>query len=182
MPPARLSLHGQTTRSYFQPAWRPLIALLAVTVAGCGYHHQELFPTQVRTISVPIFQNRTFYQGVEFDLTEALIKEIQLRTPYKVVPPELADTVLLGAVVAVDQRLLSVTRRGGLPQEMEARITVDFEWKNARDATILADRKGFGAIGRYIPAKPVGETFATAQHQAVQQLAGDIVSAMRADW
>ena len=42
---------------------------------GCGYSHVPLFPQEYRTVSVPILENRTAYRDVEFDLTEALIKE-----------------------------------------------------------------------------------------------------------
>ena len=55
----------------------------------------------MRTVSVPIFDNQSFYQDVEFDLTEALVKEIELRTPYKVTGADRADTILQGEIVSV---------------------------------------------------------------------------------
>ncbi len=162
----------------------PLLALtLAMfTLAGCGYSHKELFPKDVRTVAVPIFENRTFYQGVEFDLTEALIKEIERRTPYKVVAEDRADTILRGRVVAVEQRRLSQTRLGGLPEEVEARVVVDFTWTTVGTGQTIRDRQGFAAVGRYIPARPLGEPFEVAQHEAVATMARDIVSTLRSDW
>ncbi len=167
-------------------AWVPpqvaAIALLVGTLAGCGYESHELFPQDVHTIAVPIFQNRTFYRGVEFDLTEALVKQIELRTPYKVTDPGRADTIIQGAVVRVDQRRLSRRAQGGVPQELEVEITVDFEWRNQTTSEVLRQRRGYTAVGRYVPTDPVAEPFEVAQHAAAQRLAEDIVSILAADW
>ncbi len=159
-----------------------LLFVLLVLLPGCGYTQKELFSTEYRSVAVPIFANRTFYRGAEFDLTEALIKEIELRTPYKVVAEAGSDTVLEGTITSVQQRTLSWSRDEGLPQELEVRIEVDFAWKNSRNGQMIKDRKGFAAVGRYIPSTPVGERYSAAQHAAVQKLATDIVSAMQAGW
>lgn len=149
---------------------------------GCGYTHKELFPDHVATVTVPIFGNRSFYQGMAFDLTEALVKEIELRTPYKVTAEDDADTILTGTIVSVRQDRLSRHRAGDVPQELEMRITVDFEWKNLRTGRTLRQRRGYTAVGRYIPVRPIREPSGVAQHAAVQRLARNIVSVMASDW
>lgn len=160
------------------------LMLLALTVGqvGCGYSSKELFPTEVRTVAVPIFENRTFYRGVEFELAEAMVKQIESRTPYKVVAPGTAQTILEGTITHIDQEQLSRRRPGGLPQELELTVTVDFVWKDLGKGGVLKDRRGFQAVGRYIPTAGIGEPFETAQHDAVERLARDIVSTMRTDW
>lgn len=153
------------------------------TLTGCGYSQEELYPTEVQSVNVPIFENKTFYRDVEFDLNEAIVKEIELRTPYKVVSHEAeADTKLTGSIVEVHQSQRSRRRPGGLPQEMEVTVVVDFEWRNLRNQSIMRERRGFPAVGSYIPTAELGEPFEVAQHQAVQRMATDIVSTMRADW
>lgn len=157
-------------------------ALLAcLLLVGCGYTHRETFPEQYRTVAVPIFENRTFYRHVETDLSEALAKEIERRTPYKVVPMGEADTVLQGAIVAVEQTQLSRRPRGGVPEEMELAMTVNFEWRD-RDGELLRSRAGFEAIGHHVPARPVSEPMETARHTTAQRMAEAIVSTMRGDW
>lgn len=152
----------------------------ALMLLGCGYSTRSLYPSHIRTVAVPIFENRSFYRGLEFDLTEALIKEIELRTPYKVTLPPQADTILQGTIVRVDQRLLSSTRHGALPQELELEAVVNFHWKDARTGRVLCERRDLVAVGRYVPVRAVGETYSTAQHQLVQDLAGRIVGALAA--
>lgn len=173
------------TKPLFPRTIRPIGLMLTILAAGlltaCGYQHKELFSKAYRTVSVTI-DNRTFYRGVEFDLTEALVKEIELRTPYKVTLADRADTHLSGTVANVMQRTLSHTQDGGLPQEMEIQISVDVNWKDARSGKLLRQRLGLVTVGRYVPTRPVADTFSDAQHTAVANMASEIVSAMREDW
>jgi hypothetical protein len=160
-------------------AWLVLLmAMLCLT--GCGYSHKTLYPADVNSVRVDIFNNRTFYRGMEFDLTEALIKEIELRTPYKAISTDGADTVLEGTIVNVSQHLLSRRRRGGLPQEMEIQLMVDFTWRNIRTGQILADRKGFVVVGRYL--SPLGESLPVGQQEVAQKMAVQIVSSLAEPW
>ena len=158
------------------------IAVLLLFLAGCGYSQKEIFPEQYQTVAVPIFENRTFYRHVENDLTEALIKQIEDRTPYKVVAPGAADTILQGTITGVEQRQLARRPDGGVPEELEVAVTVNFEWKDLASGETLVSRRGFEAIGRYVPARPVGEQYATAQHTAVKRMAEDMVSTLAAEW
>lgn len=160
------------------------LMLLTLTLGqlGCGYSSKELFPTEVHTVAVPIFENRTFYRGIEFELAEAMVKQVESRTPYKVVAPGTAQTILEGTITDIEQTQLSRRRPGGLPQEMEVTVTVDFVWKDLGRGGVIKDRRGFQAVGRYIPTAGIGEPFETAQHDAVERLARDIVSTMRTDW
>lgn len=172
-------------RTHRHAAWGALALLLGcglLGLTGCGYSTTELFPEQYSSVAVPIFDNRTFYRGVEYDLTEAVIKEIQQRTPYRIVASTSADTLLTATVVGLDKTQLSRTPAGGLPQEVEVTLTVDFEWKDQQTGDTLMTRNGFSAVGRYVPAQPIGEPFEVGQHAAVQRLARDLVSAMRGEW
>lgn len=159
-----------------------LLLVLLLPLAGCGYTAKELYPTQYNTIAVPNFENRTFYQGVEFELREALIKEIEQRTPYKVVrTPGAADTVLEGTVVEIESDTVSRTDGGGVPQEVEVTVTIDYVWRDLRTGQTLRGYQGFTAAGQYVPVRAIGEFYQTAQHRAVQRLAEEIVSSMRDD-
>jgi len=175
--------HSPSQHAFPRVARLLLAALLLPTLlAGCGYKHEELFREDVRTVAVHVFENRSFYRGVEFDLAEALTKEVELRTPYKVTDAGGSDTLLEGRITSVRQKQLSRIFEGGVPQEMEVVISVDFVWKELRTGRALRERRGFEAVGRYIPTAPVNEPFEVGQHEAVEQMATEIVSVMRSDW
>ncbi len=162
--------------------WTLMLCLMSLCLGGCGYQQQSLFPEDIKTVAVPIFQNRTFYRGVEFDLTEALIKEIELQTPYKAIKAPSAQTRIEGEIVNIRQNSLSHTREGGLVQEIELQIVVNFAWKHENDGPTICQNNGLVATGRYVVSSPIGEPLELAKHTAVQNLARKIVSAMRADW
>jgi len=163
-----------------------VLVLLAVAwvlaLPGCGYRSTETCPEQYQSVSVPIFENRTFYKGVEFDLAEALTKQLTARTAYRLASPGAADTVLEGTITSIQQVTLSRTEGAGLPEQMEVVVTIDFTWKDLNTGEPIMDRRGFSSLGRYIPDRVVGEGFAVAQHDAADQLARDIVDQMRGDW
>jgi hypothetical protein len=69
-----------------------------------------------------------------------------------------------------------------VPQEMELRLVVNFEWSDARTGRILRSRQGLMAVGRYIPVRKIGQPLELAQHEASQAMAASILAAMRSDW
>lgn len=162
----------------------------ATSLAGCtstgeglfGYSAQELYPDNVRTVAVEIFDNKTFYRDVEFDVTEALIKEIERRTPYKVTNRSTADTLLTGTVQNVQQRVLSRQIDAGIPTEVQVIVSCRFEWKDLRSGKVLRERGSITGTGEHVPTYPVSEPYEVARHTASQELARDIVSVMRRDW
>jgi hypothetical protein len=154
--------------------------------AGCGgddvgYTARELYPADVHTIAVDIFDNRSFQRNAELDLTEALTKEIEVRTPYKVVGRNRADTVMTGTITAIDRRTLSRTFDGGIPQEVQVTVNATFQWKDQRSGKVLR-RRSMQGTGEHVPTRYVSEPYETAQHRAMTELARDIVSAMQRDW
>lgn len=161
---------------------RGLVVVCLLLLTGCGYSTTELYPNEYQTIAVPNFANRSDSRGVEFLLREALIKEIEQRTPYKVVSSTgPADTQLTGAVTRVERRLVSRNRTTGLPQEIETTLTVNFEWRDLTTGRTLRGYTGLASAGQFVPDRAVGEFGADANRLAAQRLAQDIVSRMRSD-
>ena len=129
-----------------------------------------------------MFQNQTQYPRVQIELAEALSKEIEQRTPYKVSDASRAHTAIEGTIRSIDQRQLS-RRDEGVPEELEMTVLVDFQWIDQRTGQTLRDRRGFELIGRYAPTSPIGQPAEFAQHEIAQQLASQIVTTMqRTDW
>ena len=73
-----------------------------------GYTTQPNYDECIKTVYVPIFENKTFRRGLEFDVTRAVIREIEAKTPFKVVDsPNAADTQLCGTIVAFTKNILN---------------------------------------------------------------------------
>ena len=147
-----------------------------------GYSFTRSHDTTVRTVAVPIFQNPTFARGLEIELTDAIIKEIQSKTPWRVAPEGTANTTLSGTLASSRMRRLSTGRDTGMSQELQVELTVDFDWKDARTGKSIVSRKSFTAAEAFVPASPANERVEAGQHAAIQRLARDIVSELRSNW
>jgi hypothetical protein len=163
----------------------PLASLL---LAGCsadptlGYSAASTYAANVSTVAVPVFGNDTFDYHAETMLTEAIIKEIQQNTPWRVVDAGAADTTINGTIVSSDIRKTATRRGVGYAQEQAIILTVDFEWKDNRTGQILVTRRGFAAAEVFAPSLPVQERRETGEHATIQELARDIVSELRSNW
>jgi hypothetical protein len=173
------------------PDWRlgsALLAVLTLMLSGCasdptqGYSANSIFPADVSSVAVPILENDTFHRDLEFELTDALIKEIEARTPYKVTTRARADTILTGRIRSVELDQLSKSRFTGLAEEVVVRMTIDFEWRDMRSDTTRVERRSFAGNGLFVPSNPTGERIEIGQIAAVQQLARDVVDEMQAAW
>ena len=82
------------------------MTLLALMLPACswdghinllGYTTAPNYDCTIKTVFVPMVQNTTMKHGsIEFDMTRAIVNEIQLKTPYRVVHSKNgADTELL---------------------------------------------------------------------------------------
>ena len=170
------------------PTW-----IILLTLSGCGYHWagdssgiepgyewKGLYRGDVKTVAVPIFVNRTYYRGVEFDLSKAVISQLESRTPYKVAPRERADTLLEGEIIGVNVRTLSRNEFNALPQEQLYAVIVNFTWKDLRNGKILTTRHNFEQTAPYYPT--LGEGQFSGKQENVERLALAIVNELQADW
>lgn len=172
---------------------RPLFFLCIACAAlilpcGCssdpraGYSFASPYDSSIRTVAVPIFVNTTQHTGIEADLTDAVIKELQRETPWRVTQSETADAVLQGRITSVRLLRLSQQSGVGLVQEQGVQVNVSFEFiDNRRGETLLA-RQGFGALASFVPAQPTGERISVGYRGAAEILADDIVTELANSW
>jgi hypothetical protein len=179
-----------------RPLQRALVLLAILALAGCGYTWSDdgttnfaaspgqpttgLYRHDVRTVAVPIFVNRTYYRGIEFNLSKAIVSQMEGRTPYKVVPRDRADTVLEGEVLHVGVNTQSRDVFNALPQTQLYFVVVNFTWKDMRTGKILLQRHAFEQTSAYYPV--LGEDTFVGSQQCVEQLALAIVESLQAEW
>jgi hypothetical protein len=101
-----------------------------------GYTTAPNYDTSIKTVRVPVFENRTYYQGLNYDLTKAVVREIQAKTPFKVVECD-ADTELTGVITSFQENYLLANPLNEARQK-EVVMTVELTWKNLRTGEILS--------------------------------------------
>ncbi len=174
----------------------PRLAFLALLLAawpllgGCaGYQfgHDSLYPTHIHTVYVPVFGSSSFRRNLGERLTEAVQKQIELKTPYKVVGTPQADSTLSGRIVGETKHLVVQSIEGD-PRVVELNLAVEVSWvdhsgRTIRDCPTIplpSELVNVSAASDLVPE--IGQSMAVAHQQAVVELAEQIVSLMEAPW
>jgi Lipopolysaccharide-assembly len=179
-----------------------------------GYSTRPNYDESIRTVYVPLFRNKAFtaspYRGIEKELTRAVVREIEAKTPFKVVSDcDAADTELLGQIILLNKVILNRSQINEV-REFELQIGIEVVWRDLRDGSILTNRRRregtpdavvppfdpnlppppegverpipvyIQAVGRGLPE--VGESNTTAEQMAVNRLANQIVNMMERPW
>ncbi len=157
-----------------------VMVLAAATCGGCGYSTERPFRSGIKTVHVEMLESREFRRELEFQLTEALVKRIEMDTPYKIAPLRTADTLFSGEILEVRQRVFGDDFDTGLAREKGATVIMRFRWKDLRTGRILVERERFPYSVEYIP--PVGETFTKGMVRGLDNMAEAIVETMESSW
>ena len=160
-----------------------LIATLcaaALLAAACGYSTRSLVAENHRTIAVPIFENKTRRHDLEWEVTRAVVEELQARTGLEVVPPDAdPDLLLEGTLVDVDEETLS-RRKFQRPRESVVFVTAEVSVRSPRTGETLVPRGPVSERESFSPV--VGEDVRTAREEAVRALAERVVRRLEQAW
>ena len=107
------------------------LAILASTIAGCGYTTHSLIGDDFHTIQVEILGNKTFRRDLEFELTRDIQDEVLSRTNLRIVDRGRADVRLEGDIIDVTEIVLSTNSMDQVT-ESSVRITVRFRLVDQR--------------------------------------------------
>jgi hypothetical protein len=147
-----------------------------------GWHFHAPFDTsEVKTVAVFI-KSQSFRRDLQQQLTEAVIKEINLRTPYRVVGKhEKADSVLTG-IITQEGKNVVVEAPTNFARELNGTIAVQVKWMRnppsddelSKLPTLVTETVN------WVPE--VGETVLSAYNRVTQSLAKQIVDMMEQPW
>ncbi len=98
------------------------LLILTVSISGCGYHlvGSGSLPAHIKTISIPLFINKTQEQGAEDVLTRAVINEF-ITGKVKLVDSSQADARLSGEIVSY---VVQPTQFNSNKQVIQYKLTV----------------------------------------------------------
>jgi hypothetical protein len=165
-------------------------AVYLLLLPGCaGYQlgQRSLYRPDVRTVHVPMIQSDSYRRYLGERLTEAVVKEIELRTPYKVVDAASADSVLSVRLVSDVKRILA-NNKFSEPRDIETDFFVQTSWVDRRGDLIMSQDNVPAApllvnLGQQTNFVPEGDqSLVTAQQEAIQKLAQQIVGQMELAW
>lgn len=162
-----------------------LVGVSTLILGGCdfakGYSNQSLYPSDVTSVYLEMFDNKTFRRGVEYELTDALSKRIEAQTPYKIISDsDRADTVLTGQIISIREQALSTERETGLVLEKQLEIRAVVNWENLKTGKLLIDNQTVTVAATYSEYQT--QEFKYASTLAANNLATKIVELMENEW
>jgi hypothetical protein len=158
------------------------IALTLAALAGCGYSIRPPYDHQVHTVYVPVFRSLSFRRDLQLQMTEMVIKEIEKRTPYKVVgTPDEADSILEGAINYAEKQTV-VENPYNLPRQGLVMVNAVVKWTK-NPPTVEEQAAAPVTIGETTYVSPeIGESVSTAFYATMQKLATQVVDMMEQPW
>ena len=196
--------------------WLWLVPTLCFVLPACqddknfcllGYTTRPNYREDIKTIRVPIFKSNIqidpIREGMEFQLTRAVIREIEAKTPYKVVNSctgdAPADSELIGTIVNYTKTVINRNQQNQI-REAEQLLAVELVWRDLRTGEILTAPRTLPppiqspdlppppppppaavlAAADFIPE--LGQSSTTARQVAINKLAVQIVSMMEIPW
>jgi len=165
-------------------AARIALMLFCLNGVGCslkGYSNTSLYPKDVTSVCLRMFDNRTFWRDMEYDLTDALSKRIEAKTPYKIISnDDLADTVMSGQITEVNKSILIRDRETASALQNEVLIQAVVSWKNLKTGELLIDSQPISATAQY--SEPLNQGVGYATNLAANVLAERIIELMETRW
>jgi len=161
-------------------------AAALVFAAGCAnynYHFGSSVPEELRTITVPVFENGSGFPEIDAIVTQYVLREIQREGTFAISPPESASLKLLGKLRKTDLQPIVFDRN------YSARAS---EYRYTLVAEITLVERGSGKL--LLNAVPVkaSTTFITrgdmltglqdAYPRVAKELARSIVDMVLANW
>jgi hypothetical protein len=157
--------------------------LCASGCAGYKVGQQALYRPDIHTVQVPIFESNSFRRNLGEQLTEAVATEIELRTPYRVVKGDRADSALHGRLLYEGKRTVAENKYD-IPRVIEAEMICQVDWVGPQ-GELLTNRivipldeyeLRVGQTEQFIPEG--GQSVASAYRNSIQKLAKQIVDQM----
>jgi hypothetical protein len=178
------------TRRAFRHGSLAVAGMVALALGGCaGYQigNRSLYPSHIETVYVPTVDASSFRRDLGERLTEAIVKEIELKTPYKVVSTPNADSMLT-AYISTEGKQVVAENRYDDPRQVEVNMQVQVTWTDRRGqmlrpatAVALPTDSAVVTASADMTAE-MGQTVATAQQTAIQRAAEQIVGMMESPW
>ena len=165
------------------------VVTLAVA-AGCAQYkvgYTGLYRGDIYTVYVPVFESESFRRHLGERLTEAVAKEIELKTPYKLAQGFNADTVLYGRIVEENKIVISENVFDE-PRDLAYEMFMEVTWRDRNGQILFGPQvvrlpEALQEVGQSVHFVPeAGQSISTAQLEAMSRLAEQVVAQMEMPW
>lgn len=158
---------------------------LCLTMSGCGYHRlgsATHLPANVRSLAVPIFVSKVQGFNTEIAFTQAVVRELNTRTTYRVVTTgegSNTDAILKGTITSETVSPLTYDSSSGQTSSYLVSVTTNVELI-AADGTVLYRNEAFPWREQYQSTQDLAG-FVQEDGAAVRRMSHDFAQALVSD-
>ncbi|MGB7136148.1 MAG: LptE family protein [Acidobacteriaceae bacterium] len=171
-------------RTWFSRSACGILLSPLLLLSGCGYHSVNgavHLPSQVRVLAIPSFRNNTNSYQTQAVFTQAVIREFNSRTAYRIVPGEdaEADATLEGTITSFQIIPLTYDNTTGQTSSYLVTITARLELLD-RNKKVIWQNPSYLFRQQYEQVQDLA-SFIQEDSAATRRLAQEFASAAVAD-
>lgn len=165
---------------YRQP---PFILCLLLSAGCVGYQLGSMLPSDIRTVAVPPFVNRTAEPNLEDEATRAAIAEIQRDGSLRVIDPALADAILKVTLKEFELVPVAYTEEKSTQvDEYRMRLHASVVLQRLRDNSVVYENPDVVGETEFIVSGDMSSSKRNALPEAARDLAHQIVKKIVEAW
>jgi len=151
-----------------------------IILTSCGYYSfKGSLPSDVHTIAVTVFNDRTSYPNIREILTNSVVDVFLFDNTLQVVDESRADLVISGTINSIRQTAANVGQ-GEIVNEYKITVSVKAKCENTKTSKALFD-KTFSNYGT-MEASGSADAYKEAILDALEQITDDILNSTLAAW
>jgi outer membrane lipopolysaccharide assembly protein LptE/RlpB len=159
-----------------------LLVLLPLILSGCGYSTTSRTAKDIKSISVPFFENTTTEPSLEISVTEKIIRNLVADNTLKVVDEDEADAVLEGNITEFRNVPFSFNMDLDA-EEYHVVLRVQVSLFSRRLNEPIWENKIFKGDGSYfLEVSEAGLTYEDALAEAIDEITDQILNLTVQDW
>lgn len=160
-----------------------LLSAFCLLTTGCAKYHlgnQFLYRNDIRTVHVMMFESDSNRRNLGQRMTEAIIKEVEMRTPLTITDPQITDSLIRGRIVR-DTKQVAGENRFDEPRSLDVGWVVEIDWVD-RIGTPLMARQTIKLRESDVFIPEGGQSMTTAQQAIIERIARQVASQMETPW
>ncbi|MDY7033443.1 MAG: LptE family protein [Thermodesulfobacteriota bacterium] len=152
-----------------------LILGLALCLFSCGYHFAgkgEGLPSDIKTIAIPFFTNKSFEPGIENFFTNALIDEFLKRGRVDIGKTKDSEATITGVITSFKTSPISFNGNNRA-LEYRATVTLEVSLKRNDNGTVIWESSKISRYHEYSVSSDTTMTYEN-KRQAIKKIAEDL--------
>jgi hypothetical protein len=162
--------------------------IVVIMLSGCGYTRKTVLPRNIKTIYVETVKNKldmervyAYHQGLEMDITNAVIRRFQQDGTVKVAKQKTADAILKTDLLAYEQEGLRYDQLESV-KEYRLFIVVKLRLEDGKTGDLIWEEPNFTGDNEYYVSTVTSLSEQKAAMDVVDKLAANIVDRVVQDW